>query len=402
MADGVVRLTGASEAHRAYESFGGWSVWRHLAALFLVAGFVFIRFSSYVFATEVLFDERVFVAAFEQVAAGSSPYLAEPFNYPAPFALWGAMLAEGWGLFPVLVLLRSLSVVGLSVTVWWAAAFLPCAWWSRVALAVAFVLIAPPVAFAVRLGNLQFLVTGLLLSALLLWPRLPLASSLMLALSCLVKPIGVIAGVILFFHRPSASTRRHLVVAGLAGSMVLLAVVLAPHLGDFWQVAREPDHVALTLSPHRIFHSFGIRVDPRWVAVVVLVLCVIWARLRARPAWSLMPIAVVASLAATPVLWSHSLILALPVAAMACATAMSRCRPGAEQSARWELPLVALAVVLLQLSETLTRIGDLNPFAQLVLALPVIVTPLALAIYLDRVAFAADQSAGGSVMMTEE
>ena len=402
MADGAGGLSGLEGVRRAYGSFRGWCWSRHVAAIALLVAIIVLRFSNYLFTDGVLLDERVFVGAFEKVVAGSSPYLAEPFNYPAPFALLGAILLEAWGLFPVLLFLRGLCALGLAITVWWAAAFLPGPFCARVATAGIFVVLAPPVAFAIRIGNLQFLVTGLLLSAIFLWPRRPVIAAFMLAASCLVKPIGVFAGVVLFFHRPSEPTRRHQVVAVLAGAMVLSAVVLSPHWLEFWQVAREPDRVALTLSVHRIFHSFGIRIDPRVVALAVLALSGVWARWRPRVDWALMPVAVVASLAATPVLWSHSLVLALPMQAMALTAAWTRRRQARASTPTWELPLVGLAVVGLQFSEASTRMGELDPLLQLVLALPVIVTPFALAFYLDGLPSAGDQPAGGSVMTTAE
>ncbi len=120
---------------------------------------------------------------------------------------------------------------------------------------------------------------------------------------------------------------------------------------------------------------------------LVAVLAVLWTRRRARSPWELLLIAIPTALLAVPLVWSHTLILTLPIQAAAMERAWRSLRDSGVADRplrRLDAILVLGAVLAIQLSEGVGGIDDQAFWLQgLVILLPAL-APLALSLYLLR------------------
>jgi hypothetical protein len=143
----------------------------------------------------------------------------------------------------------------------------------------------------------------------------------------------------------------------------------------------------------RVLSTFGLRIPVALVAGLVAILAAMAVRWRA-PASSegrvqrVSTVAICASLLATPVVWSHTFILALPLLALALATALRAARePHAIDRKRplLDLLLVIIAVLLVLESNASGDLGldPLSTVGVLPILLPLL-APSALALYLGK------------------
>ncbi len=338
----------------------------------------------------MLWDEYAYVRGFADVAAGRTPYepVYMPFLYPPPFAYAGAwLLRHGTG--ATLATLRAANLAGLVALAWCAAAWLPLSWRWRVTALAGVLVISPVVAQIVHGGNLSATATGMIVTALALWRRHPAVAGLLLGLSLLIKPLAPAPLVALAGHRPSGGGRRHLVAAGLALGLAGGIFLVVPRLEEFVARSATLGFADRTLSPHRLLAIAGVPVEPLWVTAPALVATLVLARRKRIDERPLTALGLAACVAATPLVWSHTLIVTLPLQAMAAAAAAIRFRdaPAAARRARgWEVALVALAVITLHVSEPATNISPHGAIFQLACALPPLLAPGALAVYVWRVA----------------
>ncbi len=380
----------------AYASWIDFGWQRHAAAVLLLAAIVALRYASQLFAAHGWVDERIYERAFARLAAGGSPYAEPGYYYLPALAYAGAALQRAIGLVPLRALLRAANVIGASVCLWVSAAW----WWrarasrtrllgERLLLAVALALAAPALQFGFEVGNLSLAISGLVVLSLQGLARRPRAAGLLLGASLLAKPMAAVVPLILVAatrgRRAAATT-----VAVLAGGVGAIGLVAFPYLGEFLAQPLTPLSVARTVSLYRLLQLLALPVDRVVIFAVVagLAWLVAWRRSPQGAAlWALSGAAMVLS---APTIWTHTLLVFLPVAIMALtlASAPAGQRSGlddrrAARRARWELALVA-ALVALVLGFQGGGFEDLAPAAQLAMLLPPLAAPILLALYVAR------------------
>ncbi len=368
----------------------------HAAALLLLALVALLRFQLDLAKPQLRTDERIYLQAFRAVAAGESPYRHASdgldFYYPPAFALLGARALERSDEPTVLLALRVTNLAGLALCVWLSALFLPTARLGCLVAGSAYIALAPPpLAQGFASGNLSFAVVGATLVALAGWRRSPALSGLTLGLSSMVKPLAPLGLATLALHRPSGGGRRHLgtVATGLAVAGAL--TFSSPFLADYLALDGNLDVFPLrrSVSLYRWLHLTGLPVSPLAPLGLVALLtawCVRRAPLDPR---RLFVVAIVAMTLATPALWGHTMLLVLPLQAMACGRWWTRRRrriDGGVRSvsplARYELPFVVLAAAALQFVDGIGGGIETAPRAlQLVVLAVPLAAPLALAAY---------------------
>lgn len=357
--------------------------WQHALAVAAIALAAALRFHGAVGSVEPLGDELAQEKAFLQEAAGHSPYLEGSYVYPPSLLRLGAGLRQLPLASPFLPL-RWLSLCGLAILLWSATGWLVRAPWQRLVLALVYVALAPGVRQGIEFGNLSFAVGGMILLGLLVWQRHPIASGLLLGASLLVKPFAPAALVALAFHRPAKGHRHQLAVAVavVAAAVPLLA---DPELGAFLRHGSHAFVVERTVSLHRFLSLAGLPGAATALTLLLLAVVAAVARRWIRNPDQLLAVALAGCVTVTPVVWNHTLVLTLPLQAMAIALALSRLREAAPQERRWriwETAAIALAVAALTFAEGATGIDDRGVALQVFATLPPALAPAALAAYL--------------------
>lgn len=370
-----------SRLAEAWASFREMPLRRHLAGVALVAALLALRFAGEIFAIGPIQDEEVYVAAFEQVQQGLSPYSVPQFYYLPPFAAGGAMVADQAGMEATLALLRAANLLAAAGLIWLATGCWRLSFIRRVGVAAIYGVLAPGVDLALAWGNLSPLALILWISAFLLWSRRPILAGACYALAMLVKPVAAIGIGLLALHRPESSEARPIwrqpqLLAGATTAVLLLAALLAsPYLREFFGLAAGVPSAARSASLHRLLYCFGIEISALLLMAVVFAVALILLRRRQRGPAGLYAFAAIAALLATPLVWSHTLLLVLPLQSAALAVASNR-------RDRVELLLVATAVLAIQMSNGLGG-GETWPLALqgLFVLLPCF-APLGLGLYL--------------------
>lgn len=353
---------------------------RHLAGVAVVVLLLALRFAGEVFAPGPIQDEEVYVAAFARVAAGDSPYRDLPFYYLPPFAVFGAWLESQIGTAGSLIFFRATNVLAMAALLWLASLPFSLTFAQRCFWVSLFGSLAPAVDLALAWGNLSPLAIAFWLAAFLLWSKNPLLAGTSLALAMLVKPIAPIAVVLLGLHRPPDAplSRRALLAAGMAGTLLVAALAFSPFLQDFLALSGGVPAAGRSASLHHLLHCFGIDLSALALLLTVLLAATLLLRHQPRAPAELYAIAAVAGLLATPIVWNHTLLLTLPLQTSALALAWQRCG----SIRRPEMMLVATAVLAIQLSNGLGGIETWPlPIQGLFVALPCF-APLGLLLYL--------------------
>ena len=363
---------------QAVEQWSGAPLRGHLLALSLLVVITALRFSGDVFDPEPLPDERNYFWAFEAVANDEDLYPGS-YLYPPALALLGGWMLPRTGPVALLAILRIANLVGLATAVWWALAWWPGPLRRRLALGTVFLCLAPAVRLGVRWGNLSLAAAGLVIVGLMVWQRRPVLAGVLLGLSVVVKPIAPAAILVLLAHRPAESGRRHLtaglVALGLSGALLLLV----PGFVAWLSVHAASGAPIRTLSLHRFAHLLGLPVHALALTVAVTLAFVLLSRWRPLEPLHLFALAVTTLLAATPLVWSHTLLVGLPLQTAALTVAT-----GARDRLPRELLFVVLAVFAIQLAEGATGIYDYPVWLQLMGVLPPALAPAALTAYLYR------------------
>ncbi len=383
----------AARARTFTESFARWAglpLRVHLGCLLVLLLVPVVRWWPIVAETEEpLGDEVEYFAAFEHVAEGKSPFAEDDYLYPSVFAYAGAWSLEVLGRTATDVLLRAINLLGLAVAIWCSMAWLPWSARRRLLAGVGFILLAPQVSYSVLFNNFSLAVAGMLLGGLLLASRRPLAAGLLLGGSVALKPIAPMAvGCLLFAHREAHE--RKLRRAAIAAIVVAAALVLAdPHLDELLALTADTERVAASITLHRFPQLFGFEINALWISVPLALLAIALAARGGLGRARFLCFAVTASLAVTPLVWSHTLVVLLPLEVLALAVAADRWAtlkkraPGSSPLPPWLEPvLVVLAVASIQLSSGAGSIGDQNLVLQFFGAGVPAVSPLALLAYL--------------------
>ncbi len=363
--------------------------WQHALAVAAILLATVVRFYPAISSPQPLGDELAQEKAYLQETAGRSPYADGSYVYPPSLLRLGAALRQWPRFLPLpspFVPLRCLALLGLATVLWCACRWLPGKPWQRLAVAMLFAVTAPGVRQGVEFGNLSFAVGGLLVVALFTWERAPVASGLLLAASLLIKPLALAVLVALFFHRPAKGRRHQLavVVACLAASLALLP---DPEFAAFLRHGSHAWVVERTVSLHRFLALADVPGGASILTLLLLAAVAVLAALYVRRPPQLLAVALAGGVMATPVVWNHTLVLTLPLQAMAIALAAARYRvaSGSERRLRgWECAGIALGVAALTFAEGATGIDDRGVALQIFATLPPALAPAILAAYVVR------------------
>ena len=295
-----------------------------LAAILLVW---VVRYSERQLDDERLLDESIYLAAFEALAAGTSPYAVDGYLYPPAFAHAGVALASLISLDGVWLFLRIFNQLGLLVILWatvrWAedaGARIRYRHWALLGVVLA---LSNGVFVAVICGNVSFLAGGLLMLGLAASGKRPFVAGLLLALSVSIKPYAAPAVLVL-----AVAGWRNRGKAWLGSSLTALALgfsfsLPSPWLGDMLRAA--PSHLVeiRSASLYRIGLLAGVDLSRFiWLGLALAVLAAFAWR------WAERPLIVRAlclfGVLAMPVVWNHTLVLLFPVVAAAWVMAARR------------------------------------------------------------------------------
>lgn len=372
-----------SPAPESSPTMHGPSTWRHAAAVTLLLAVSLLRWWPYLAADYRVNDEISYARGARLAAEGRSPYSRGGYLYPPGPAVIGGAAIERFGLVPTLRAVRLLNQLGLVVVAWVAVSLLPLGLGGRWLAAAAILCLSPSVRFGVAFGNLSLAVGGCIVLALALWTRRPPAGGGLFGISLAVKPLAPGALAVVAFHRGPSSARRRAVVVAVAAATAAACILPFPWVGDMLRFASagvEP--LGRSASLHRIVFLLGWT---RWTAALSLVLLVpiIWlARWRELGTDEVTALALAATVTLTPVVWSHTLVLTLPLQTLAITRLWARRKQRVGTHPGYEAALVALGVAALQLAEGATGIDDRPVPLQIVAALPPALAPMALAVYL--------------------
>jgi len=242
-------------------------------------------------------------------------------------------------------------------------------------IAAVYLTLAPAVKLSLVFGNISFVVIGLALVALTVWPTRPGIAGVLLGVSVGIKPLAPMAALALGVHRPICKGRAHWIAAGLAIS-IMAAILLPP--SRLLEMTSRPitGHAYFrTISLHRILSLTGVEVSPLEAAILVAVITVLVCLVFPMAVEEILCVAATASVLATPVIWSHTLLLVLPVQVIAFERAWAR--GGSHFSfRRYELWLVILAIAALQFSRGAGLVDLMAaPFQIVALAVPYLAAP---------------------------
>jgi hypothetical protein len=361
--------------------------WRHALAIVALALVILLRFHPAVTSVEPLGDEQAQEIASQMEASGRSPYLVGSYVYPPSLLRIGAVLRELPLPSPFLPL-RGASILGLAIVLWCATAWIGWPPRRRLGLAMLYALLSPGVRQGIEFGNLSFAVGGLILLGLLAWRRAPVGSGLLLGASLLLKPLAPAAWLALLFHRPESGHRhRHWIAAGVAALAAAVPLLADPELGAFLRHGSQSWVLTRTISVHRLLSLAHGPAGATALMLMLLVAVAVIARRRVSDRPQLLALALAGCVTATPVVWNHTLVLTLPLQAMAITLAAARWRSAAPQDLRWrgwESVGIALAVAALTFAEGATGIDDHSIALQVFATLPPALAPAALAAYVLR------------------
>ena len=371
----------------AFDIWSNWSYKYHLSAVAVLATWTVLRWWTLVFSTEPMVDEAVYLKAFRATGNGDSPFSVEGFFYPASFAVAGAWLLELLSERGMLAVMRSLLVLGVASIVWTSLAWFEATWIQRVVVGVGFLGIAPAVLLGMASGNASLIVIGLMLPALTLWRGWPIFWGVILGLTVAIKQLAGAAIPGLLFHRPAEGGRRHWISGGTA--VLIAGLLLVPSLRTFGEMSSQPIasiHLTRSISLLRLLDLFGMSVPPllNFAVVSAVTVAVVRRQVLDRP--HLLALLCTASILALPIIWSHTLLLVLPLQVMSIQVALWR-RGSGERSRpleRFELPLVILGTAAIQLSDGAGAVNNQAAWVQLLPILVVYLAPIGLCWYLLR------------------
>ncbi len=346
-----------------------------LVALTLV---VAVRYWYELVPAVVLGDEVTYMRSVDLVLADQSPYTRGHYLYPPFLAVAGAQLVEMLGAPAFLRLLRSLCYVGMALTVWFAMISVPWRRWF-VPAAVAYLCVAPAVMFTMDIHNISPLVAGAALAALWSWPRRPLLAGCVLGFCAVLKPMVALLPALLFFHRPRRGGRVHLVAGAVSGVVAGALLWFPPYLEEMFALASKAVTIPRSVSLHRLGYLAGWDQGALWISGGIALVALWLVRRRELGRLEILAISVIATLMATPVLWNHTLLLSLPVQAMALERLYRRRLEGETRSL--ETVFVLLTVLALQLSGGASGVDDQPLALQVWATLPIALAPFAVVAY---------------------
>jgi len=279
-------------------------------------------------------DEVIFGRAFAHAAHGESPYAEPGFYYPVPFAVFGAKAFQALGERNFFLLLRHANLFGACIVAWLAvsaAGWRRAVQWGLAALVVAF---AFPVRNALGLGNVSLIAIAITLAALALVPELPIAAGILLGAGLAFKPLAMAAVPLLAvvgWKGSRGALRAALVATATAGGLLLaFGGRFALEIWQRSEVAPTPNH---DLSLGRLLRGFGLPVEGRWLFFAVVAVAALALARRRLPPREEQAAILAGTLWSLPIVWAHTLLLTLPVQALALERALTP--SAADRRRRW-------------------------------------------------------------------
>ncbi len=333
------------------------------------------RWWPYLGSPTALGDEGIYLKAFEAVRQGLDPTEIGGFYYPRSFSAAGGWLLEAVGEAATRVVLRVMSVLGLTLTIWIAACLATLSWGWRLGLCGLYASVSPGVYYGIETGNISFAVIGAILLALAVWPLRPVGAGFLLGGSTAIKPLAPLAILALLTHRPQPATRRQLVAGGAAALVAAFLLALNP---SYLTTSSDAVHrlpFIRSISLNRILTLVGLELSPLVIASIVGLAVVIVARYRPMRRPTMLCFGGLAAVLAVPIIWSHTLLLTLPLQVLALSRARQRRlaatteetrSPGGGVWLRYEWLFVILAVAALQLTQGAGAVDDQAMWFQLV------------------------------------
>lgn len=374
----------------------------HALALTALTLLIVVRYADLLLHPEAWIDEEVYERGFEALLEGRSPYFLDSerrsgFYYPPPFAHAGAFLYRQLGPEVLRFVLRAANVLAVAWLAWLAVAWLPAprgdgARGYALGMAVAALLVVVPVGvhFGFKVGNISFSIVALAATAVVLYPRWPVVSGILLGLSLVLKPLAPATVAVLFAQSPRAPTARAgrltALVAGITGSALLLPFL--PALRELLNQRLTDLVQGRILSTYRLAELLGLPAD-RAVLFVLLTLGLMALTWRfGRSHCAVAALALGGVVATAPALWSHTMTVFFPVLVIAGALAYGRWSgqrssapsSDADRARAGELTLVSMALLAVLLFES-GGFDHLARAVQIAFLVPLLLIPLALVAY---------------------
>ncbi len=272
-----------------------------------------------------LADSGAYLAGFQAVRDGLSPYVHPRFLYPPLFAHAGAWLGQRLGLSAVAILLQLFDLLAASSLVWISLTLVVSRRGVRLIAAPVLLALLPPIGDSIRSGNVAVAIASLTLVVGLLWPRMPLLAGALLGLTLAAKPmaLGLLPVLVL---QQATSRRRSWLAAALAAALALASLGLYPEesLSMFRRASVACG--ARTVSLHAAFREMGLPIPALAITALVALAggIIVHRGGRGLGVISLAYLSCAFSLCMLPVISTGSLALGVPLIVAAAAFVLRR------------------------------------------------------------------------------
>lgn len=291
------------------------SAWRHVLALLTLVVVLCLRWPEYTLHFEWLDDEAIYIRAFEATAAGLHPYEGGHYLYLPVLAVLGGKVIGMIGADMTVALMRTANLLGVAFLAWTALRFWPMKFHRQLLLAAVLVQ-APGFEFGLRYGNLSLLVGATVVAGLLLAPVRSWLSGILLGLSMATKPVAPGALIVFALCRPARREDRYsyLKASLIAGAILVFSIVSMPYLHDFLGLRAGKPLFRENVAWHRIFWTLGLRIDAlAWAILAFAAIAALSFFGRNLTRLQLLGFTSAATLVAIPLVWSHTLLITLPL-----------------------------------------------------------------------------------------
>lgn len=294
-------------------------------------------------------DLAGYVRAFDRLQAGGDPYDDPDFLYTPPFVVLGNQAYQARGLREFVLAFRAAALLGVWVLVW--LSLRPVRWpWPAALVAAVLVVPSGLTDNGIHCMNLTLVLAPLLAVGLLMGERRPLLGGLLAGSVNAIKPLGVTALAVAATPERARRPRREQVVAAGAAAVVIALWLLAVGrrlLPEMLSRARGKPEQGHHLAIHRALYQLGVHVPAVAVFAVVTVLGCAIAWRYAKTVEQRTAIGLAFSAMALPVVNPNTLLMSLPIQALALDRAAARWREAAPMRT-WrtvaELALVGAAI----------------------------------------------------------
>ena len=281
-------------------------------------------------------DLAGYLRAFDSYAAGGDPYDDPDFLYTPVFVVVGNVAYQALGPRAFVLAFRAAALLGVWVLVW--LSLRPVRWpWPAELIAAALVVPSGLTDNGIHCANLTLLLAPLLAVGLLIGERHPLLGGTLAGSVNAIKPLGVTALAVAATSERGASARRaQLLAAGAAAAAIAFWLLLVGRhlLPEMLSRAHGKPEQGHHLSIHRALYQLGIHVPAVAVFVVVTALGCAIAWRYARTVEERTAIGLAFSAMALPVVNPNTLLMSLPIQALALDRAAARWGPASQRTWR--------------------------------------------------------------------